>query len=206
MCRHIYNWNIAACDVKQQLTLSLTQFHVLCRMMRLHRARCKLSISLERRFLLHILGLTVVTFLVVLPICSYKLKFSIYHPLWPRNKEKDQQIMRNQNDLRVQAAEKFLKGRQSKQVLYGKGKETIDVGISIITVSRNRHASIPMNRDTWLRWWQSFWSYSPDAADLHFSYKLFICNVDDDPGSYYEVQKLATKIETFYRFPVINPN
>ncbi|KAK3094554.1 hypothetical protein FSP39_003327 [Pinctada imbricata] len=156
------------------------------------------------RFLIHLLCLIAVTFLVVLPVFSFKLKFSIYYPLWPRNKVLKQTEMRKENDDRLKEAETYLSQVRTKQSRFGEPSGPVDLVICIITVSRNRHV-FDSYEPKYLTQVVSRFSYLlENAGKLRYSYHLSVCDVDDDPQSYREAQKLSRTFDVFHRFPIRN--
>ncbi|XP_056006461.1 post-GPI attachment to proteins factor 4-like [Ostrea edulis] len=152
------------------------------------------------RFWKHLGLLALVTFFIALPLLSLKHRYTVYDRLWHKEKSHTQELMRNVNNQRISEAKNFItqyeisRGELSIQ-------KPVDVGITVITVSRNRH-KLDQYEPKYLTQVVSKSLQLIQAAEhSKLSYRLFICNVDDEPFSYFELEPLTKLVTTFSRFP-----
>lgn len=175
---------------------------------------------------IHLITLYSVTFFFLLPALCYQMRHSIY--FLENLKDRDQQIemFNAENDKRIQQANLYLQNvfkaggisaetqglgntdtlisEMDKQAIphfLNEQEPRVDIAITIISVSRNRH-KFDSYEPRYLT--QTVWHYlhllsRPDAQ--HRSVKLFLCNVDNDPATYHELLNLSSIVPTFQRFP-----
>lgn len=174
------------------------------------RQCCGVLKKIDRTFIKHLCILSFLTFFVVLPILSSQLHFSWYSLIQKRNIDKDRENMRQENNARLKDAISYL------DLITASAKHDIppyvsanfarrnktDVGITIITVSRNHHdfdtyqpRYLTQNVAFFLRLFN-------ESRDIQVSFKLFICDVDKNPLDYIEVNNLSKIVPTFQRFPM----
>ncbi|XP_071170483.1 post-GPI attachment to proteins factor 4-like [Mytilus edulis] len=153
----------------------------------------------DKRFLTHWIFLTLLTFLIVLPIFCYRLRFSFYSLILRQSKPEGRRILTEENNERLNFSDEFIKKLQIKNKLESGVK--IDVGISIISVSRNRHSFDEYEPRYLSQVVAYFLDQLQNSSKLQLTYKLFICNVDEEPSTFNEALKLSRIIPTFNRFP-----
>ncbi|XP_071091181.1 post-GPI attachment to proteins factor 4-like [Haliotis cracherodii] len=144
-----------------------------------------------------------ITFFLVLPILCLDLRHSVYYF---RLKSSNQEGIRLQreNDQRLAEtqliihmyAESLSKSNESTPLLHS---ENIDVGITVVTISRNRrykggyqprHLTQGLGRLVDLI----------NTSNTELKYGIFLCNVDGDPDSYHEAKSLNSTFTTFQKF------
>ncbi|XP_067656394.1 post-GPI attachment to proteins factor 4-like [Haliotis asinina] len=147
--------------------------------------------------------LYVITFFLVLPLLCRDLRHSVYNF---RSKSSNQEVkrLRRENDERLvkngpivqMYAEASSKSNTSAPLLYS---ENIDVGITVVTVSRNRqpkggyrprHLTQILGRLVDLI----------NITNTELKYGIFLCNVDGHPDSYLEAVSLNTTFTTFQKY------
>lgn len=152
----------------------------------------------DRRFVKHCILLLVLTFLVILPTFCFRLRFSLYSLLWKKNVTQGRKILRQENNERLKFADSFFSTLENKSEYFGSGN--VDVGISIITVSRNRHAFDKYEPRYLTQVLSYFLHQIQQNKNLNLRYQLYICNVDEEPSTFYEASKLSKIIPSFNRF------
>lgn len=175
---------------------------------------------------LHLIALYSVTFFFLLPALCYRMRHSIYFLENLRDKDQQIQIFNAENDKRIRQANIYLQSlfkaggspietqrasnmdtviseadRQAIPHFLNEVEPHVDIAITIISVSRNRH-KFDSYEPRYLT--QTVWRYlhllsSSQAQER--SVKLFLCNVDNDPGTYHELVNLSSIVHTFQRFP-----
>lgn len=150
------------------------------------------------KFVKHLVFITVVTFFIGLPLLSLRYRYTAFDTLWRKEKSQAQKLMRNVNDQRIAEAQSFLAKYDGRGKLAQESQ--ISVGITIITVSRNRHMLDQYEPKYLTQVVGKSLQLLQKAKHLKLSYSLFICNVDDEPSSYYELEPLTRKVPTFNRF------
>lgn len=111
--------------------------------------------------------------------------------------------MRLENDRRIEDANMFLKKIGNSSLTSGQVHRTdnhVDVGITIITMSRNRHRLDNYEPKYLTQVASKFLKAIGDTSDLKYTYKLFLCDVDPNPSSYSEIKQLSKLASIFQRF------
>ncbi|OWF51417.1 transmembrane protein 246-like [Mizuhopecten yessoensis] len=167
--------------------------------------RWKCLKTVDRIFVRQFACLCVITFCVVLPIICLHLQHSWYYLLWKKNVDRGRDHMRMDNNKRIEEANDFLKKFSDARTLneLGKGRENgnhVDVGITIITVSRNRHRLDNYEPKYLTQVVTKFLKAIEETPDLKHTYKLFLCDVDPSPSSYIEIKPLSKLVPVFQRF------
>ena len=151
------------------------------------------------KFSKHLLFLTIVTYFIGIPLLSLRYRYTALDPLWHKEKSQAQTFMRSVNDHRISEALAFL--TKYNHVMSDSSNQTqTDVGITIITVSRNRHKLDQYEPKYLTQVVGKSLELLHKAKDKKLSYRLFICNVDDEPSSYTELTPLTKIVQTFHRF------
>lgn len=135
----------------------------------------------------------------MLPAFCYRLRFSFYSLILRQSKPEGRRILTEENNERLNFSDEFIKKLQIKNKLESGVK--IDVGISIISVSRNRHSFDEYEPRYLSQVVAYFLEQLQNSSKLQLTYKLFICNVDEEPSTFNEALKLSRIIPTFNRFP-----
>lgn len=152
-----------------------------------------------QQILKHLLVLYLVTFVLVLPVLCFKLRFSLYH-VRPRSVEAEKNYMKAENNERVKQAMKTLNAHQASLTHDPKDRSAVDVAITIITLSRNRHKFGSFEPKYLSQVVSAYLQllHTPEAGEKH--YKLYICGVDTEPHTYYEYKNLTRFLPSFQRF------
>lgn len=155
---------------------------------------------IDRRFIRHFSVLCLITFSVVLPIIGYNVKHSWYRYLWKSRLTAQGNVdqARTRNDVRIHEARRYFKTYKPTVM---QQKQPFDVGISIITISRNRHRLDNYEPFYLTQAVSTFLRILNNTKDLHLTYGLFLCNVDPYPSTYLEIKNMSSlKIPVFQRF------
>lgn len=152
----------------------------------------------DSKFFKHWVCLCLFTFLVVLPTLCFHLRFSVYSKMFKDNRTEGQMLLNRENDKRIKFTNRFLKNRSYQMSQVG---ETIDVGISIISVSRNRHGIDNYEPKYLSQVIAHFMYYLEKSSSLKLNYQIFVCNVDDEPSTFEEALNISHIVPTFNRFP-----
>lgn len=156
------------------------------------------------------------TFGVVLPFMSLRLRHTMYDRFLPKNEAGEKMKLMQENTKRLNVSALYLK-RMGETDYYKKLKlnlerrnfggeaslrPNISLAITVITVSRNRHVILDYEPKYLTQTLASFLRLvnSSSFASMHFSVGLFVCNVDPQPDSYAEVKSLPSWIKVFQRF------
>ncbi|XP_064602800.1 post-GPI attachment to proteins factor 4-like [Liolophura sinensis] len=165
---------------------------------------CQLIQALKRdrqcqQILKHLLVLYLVTFLLILPVLCFKLRFSVYH-IRPRPEEAEKNYMKAENNERVKQAVKTIEAHRASLTHAPEDSSAVDVAITIITLSRNRHKFGSFEPKYLSQAVSSYLQllHTPEAQEKH--YKLYICGVDTEPHTYYEYKNLTRFLPSFQRF------
>ncbi|XP_060068279.1 post-GPI attachment to proteins factor 4-like [Ylistrum balloti] len=161
--------------------------------------------AVDRVFVSQFTCLCVVTFCVILPIICLHLRHSLYYLLWEKNVAKGRDRMRADNNKRIEEANEYLKKVSDARTLHepNVGHETmnhIDVGITIITVSRNRHRLDNYEPKYLTQVVAKFMKAIEETSNLKHTYQLFLCDVDPNSSSYAEIKPLSKLVPIFQRF------
>lgn len=110
--------------------------------------------------------------------------------------------MRMENNKRIEDATAFLKKvSDARSQLDGhQNVSHADIGITIITVSRNRHRLDNYEPKYLTQVVAKFMKAIEETPDLKHKYQLFLCDVDPIPDSYSEIKPLAKLLPVFQRF------
>jgi hypothetical protein len=149
--------------------------------------------------------LYLVTFLVVLPFACKDLRYSLFFSKW-QSSDQAKELIRVENDARLRTAEGYFANvpftdieKNLLEPLRDTKSAKLSVGISVITVSRNRHV-VDDYKPKYLT--QVLWrlldlanSSQNIIQHSNYAFHISICNVDFDPVNYEEVKK-------FYNFTV----
>ncbi|XP_046572588.1 post-GPI attachment to proteins factor 4-like isoform X2 [Haliotis rubra] len=145
------------------------------------------------------------TFLVFLPLICVNLRHSLYH-LRLHDAEEEERRLITENDLRLveneQIVKKYnesvIKNSQSGPLLHS---EDVDVGITVITVSRNRHRKGGYKPKYLTQVVGRLLGLLNNTANhSKRKYGLFVCNVDDHPETYDELKPLKIILPTFQMY------
>ncbi|XP_055955448.1 post-GPI attachment to proteins factor 4-like [Patella vulgata] len=159
---------------------------------------CKLDEGLK-----HFLILCVIT-TVVLPMICTSLRDSIFY-IKPINVDKEKKLLKIIDSKRLNESLRILNLSNSKNIYDGRPRhslfknQNIDIGVTIITVSRNRHQFDLYEPKYLTQVAGKIVSLLKDPA-LNKTYAVFLCNVDPDPNSYTEISPLSRILPTFQRF------
>ncbi|XP_061194206.1 post-GPI attachment to proteins factor 4-like [Saccostrea echinata] len=157
----------------------------------------------KNKFWKHLGLITLVTYFVALPLLSLRYRYTAYDEVWHKDKSHAQELMRNVNDQRIKEAQNYINvygGMRNKLSL----QQPADIGITIITVSRNRHRLDqyePKYLTQVVGKTLQLLNETKHLKLLKLTYSLFLCNVDDEPSSYFEFKNLKEIVTTFNRFP-----
>ncbi|CAI9718775.1 Hypothetical predicted protein [Octopus vulgaris] len=169
----------------------------------------------------HLVILYSVTFFLILPTLCHKLPFSVYYHAGHADKDDGIRKFNDENDERLKLSRNFLKNAFSSMkrlpnsplvtsklnfpedalTLFGQPRLKVDIALTIITVSRNRHK---FNNYEPHYLTQAVWRYMElllSSENRQRNVKLSLCNVDRDPDTYHETRNLSSFIQTFQRFP-----
>ena len=163
----------------------------------------------DDRFFQHMVYLYGFTFFVILPLICYQLPHSIYH-IQSTNHVQRQEFERKINDKRIEFAENYFR-LLNRTMIHGmlqslqSGKDhrivnaRLDLVISIISVSRNRHRLDLYEPKYLSQVAATLLSLLNEAHSKGFPYsvKISLCNVDRDPKSYKEAQYLKGILPTY---------
>ena len=143
------------------------------------------------------------TFAVVLPIICQNMRFSLFFREGDQNVERQRQ--QKLNDRRLMEAYRFFHDYQSLSTAINNqksnsSKHSIDVVISIITVSRNQHKFNNYEPKFLSQIVWKFLSLLRKWDDPHLKFHLFVCNVDDHPKQYLEAIKLSKYVPVINKF------
>ncbi|XP_046572563.1 post-GPI attachment to proteins factor 4-like [Haliotis rubra] len=144
-----------------------------------------------------------ITFFLVLPLLCCDLRHSVYN-FRSRSSNQEERRLRRENDERLAKNEPIVqmyadllsKSNKSPPLLHS---EHIDVGITVVTVSRNRkyeggyqprHLTQVLGRLVDLI----------NITNTELKYGIFLCNVDGHPDSYREATSLNPTFTTFQKF------
>ncbi|XP_067656327.1 post-GPI attachment to proteins factor 4-like isoform X2 [Haliotis asinina] len=145
------------------------------------------------------------TFLVFLPLICINLRHSLYH-LRLHDAEEEETRLVTENDLRLVENEEIIKkynesviqNSQSGPTLHS---EDVDVGITVITVSRNRHRKGGYKPKYLTQVVGRLLGLLNNTANhSKRKYGLFVCNVDDHPETYDELKPLKVILPTFQMY------
>ncbi|XP_033757744.1 transmembrane protein 246-like [Pecten maximus] len=166
--------------------------------------RWKCMQTVDRVFVRQYACLCVMTFCVILPIICLHLQHSWYYLLWEKNTNRDMNQMRMNNNKRIEEAENFLKKFRDTRSVHESGDgrlhvDNVDVGITIITVSRNRRLD-NYEPKYFTQVVTKLMKAMEETSKLKHTYKLFLCDVDSDPASYSEIRPLTKFLPVFQRF------
>ncbi|XP_071089859.1 post-GPI attachment to proteins factor 4-like isoform X1 [Haliotis cracherodii] len=152
-----------------------------------------------------IILLYALTFLVFLPLICVNLRHSLYH-LRLHDADEEETHLMTENDKRLvengQIIKKYnesvIQNSQSGPSLHS---EDMDVGITVITVSRNRHRKGGY-RPQYLTQvvGRLLGLLNSTAKHSKLKYGLFVCNVDDHPETYDELKPLKILLPTFHMY------
>lgn len=143
---------------------------------------------------------------MLLPLVCHNLKYSVYYLNTFADKNEAKDAMRADNTQRLTEAKRYIQMLDQTKLhrMLGhehKGKE-LDVVISIVTVSRNRH-KIDSYEPRYLTQVVSrllYLMHNAVATGFPYSLQLEICNVDHDPQSYEEAKSLVKYVSMVNRF------
>ena len=148
-----------------------------------------------------------VTFLLILPMLFHDVRHSAFY--LHLNKTAITELMKNANSRRIVQAEKYFSllnhsralDQHEPQSRSASGK-VINVALTIITVSRNRH-QIDSYEPKYLT--QTVWKFRSLLEKWHhrnhrLGIHLSICNVDSLVASYHEAHSLSKFVPMFSRF------
>jgi len=148
-----------------------------------------------------------VTFLLILPVLFHDVRHSLF--FMHLNKSVLQQLMKTENSQRIAQAENYFFALNNSGVIERceafsniTSNEDINVALTIITVSRNRH-KINSYEPKYLT--QTVWKFHSllekwQHYSQHLRICISICNVDSDVESYYESRALSKIVPMFSRF------
>lgn len=176
--------------------------------------------ALNRRFVV----LYLVTFFFILPGMFSNVRYSAFYSVG--NATQAVERFTKENTQRIELADEYFRSvnQSGQSVLTGygdtvtdeDGKSAVNVALTIITVSRNRH-SIDAYEPRYLS--QVVWKYlvlmheerrkliendkhPKSSAGRRLHVQMSVCNVDRDPASYHEARKIARHVPSFRRFRV----
>ena len=141
-----------------------------------------------------------VTFLVILPILCRNLRFSWYFFLTSKTSALALEDLKLDNNARLREAERFLRETRISPDVYT--RVSVDIAITVITVSRNRHV-IDTYEPKFLT--QVIHKYLQMKEDMKVQFSplritLSVCNVDRDPVGYKEAGFISKYVNTFQRY------
>ena len=155
--------------------------------------------------------LYVITFFIILPYFCANVRYSAFYSIG--NSTQAIEYFRDENTRRIKMAEEYFQSleKSGKDVLteFGpavKGADPVRVALTVITVSRNRHA-IDNVEPKYLS--QVIWKYliliqneqkNTDPSYPWLRVQLSVCNVDHDPATYRELDSISQFVPTFSRF------
>lgn len=160
--------------------------------------RCGFQLT-DKRFIKHLTYLTLLTFLIILPICCCNLRYSVYSLLWKKDVDEGRRLLKLENTERLKIADNFLR-MYKKNVKYDQ-KGNIDVGISIITVSRKRNKSDEYEPKYLTQVVANFLQQLEKYQNFKLTYQLYVCNVDEEPSTFLEASYVSKIVPSFNRFP-----
>lgn len=153
----------------------------------------------------HLVALYVVTFAVVLPIVCHDLHHSVYFREWTTEVE-GKKLLREENNQRLAEAVKYLQyyNQSKSQPLWRTNQDgrPVDVAITIVTVSRNRHM-VDSYEPRYLTQVVSRFvelSQDPELHTYPLTINMSVCNVDQDPDSYHEASALTWVMPSVRRY------
>jgi len=168
------------------------------------KLNCKIRIcenATVRRFII----LFSVTFLLFLPSIFFHVKNTEFFQKYGYKDTTAKDNMQMENTKRLRSAEQYfdmLEKTKLHDMLRHTGSSNHTIALTIITVSRNRHA-IDAYEPKYLT--QVVWQFisqlhAAKAEGFAHEIHLAICNVDRDPNSYPEAKALSRFVPTFERF------
>ena len=150
----------------------------------------------------HVLAVSACTFLVVLPLTCFNVRHSVYS-LWRTDKGREQTKLILANRRRLKENGQLLRMFNTTLALERnseiKNGQKLDVGITVITVSRNEHR-VKHYETKYLSQVVGRLLYLLNKTSNGLKYGLFVCNVDNKPASYDEIKTLPATIPTFERY------
>ncbi|GAB1598902.1 transmembrane protein 246-like, partial [Argonauta hians] len=199
----------------------LRQFNVLLKYM---AGKCLPNIirlpNLGRQARIHFVVLYSSTFLILLPVLCHKLPFSVYYMTGYTDTADGISKFNAENDKRLNFANGFLKTVFTKmehlpnspwvtsdfipEVTYSPFenlKSKVDIAITIISVSRNRHKFDSYEPRYLTQVVGQYLQLFQNSESHRKNIKLSLCNVDSQPESYHEIHDLSSFIPTFQRYP-----
>ncbi|XP_041371140.1 post-GPI attachment to proteins factor 4-like isoform X2 [Gigantopelta aegis] len=153
----------------------------------------------------HVVAVSVCTFTVILPLTCFNVRHSVYS-LWQTDRDREQTRLAAANTRRLQENLAHLRAFNATALCpdntsdkQPKTWKHLHVAITIITVSRNRHR-VEHYETQYLSQVVGRFLYLLNKTISDRTYRLFVCNVDQDPDSYGEMKALPASIPTFERY------
>ncbi|EDO49277.1 predicted protein [Nematostella vectensis] len=146
----------------------------------------------------HIFILYCLTFAVILPLFTYRLKFSMYYQ--KLTETEGEKKLKNENNARLEIVDRYALTMDSKIIksLLHTSRET-DLSVTVITALRHS-SSYKAKYLTQVVWTLLRLMLEAPSRDIHLSLQLSVCNVDSEPERHKEALELSSIVPVIERF------